>query len=57
MPIDACLCLGVTENATVCLFMLRDDHEYLGMAANMTNAIKLAPFFTCDVLLTLIEKG
>ena len=36
--------------------MLRDDHEYLGMAANMITVIELSPFFTCGALLTLIEK-
>ena len=37
--------------------MLGDDYECLGMPANMTILIVLTPLFTCDVLLTLIEKG
>ena len=37
--------------------MLRDNHECLEMAANMTTVIELTPFFTCDALLTLIKKG
>ena len=29
----------------------------LGMAPNMITVIELTPFFTCDLLLMLIEKG
>ena len=54
---NACLYLGVTKNTLIYLLMLRDDCECLGMAATMTTLIELTPFFTCDVSLTLLEKG
>ena len=60
MPTDDCSChaLGVTKNTLICqLCMLTGDYECLGMTANMTILIELTPFFICDVLLTLIEKG
>ena len=54
---NACSCLGITKNAQICLLMLRDDYDCLGIAANMTTVIKLTQFFTCDDVTDTDRKG
>ena len=57
MHTDAFLCLGMTKNALICLFMLKNDYEYLVIAASMTIVKDLTKFFTCDDVIDTNREG